>query len=106
MANILLSSITIDDDVFRWGGEEFIFLLNGEKLEEAAKVAEEVRKKIEDSVCHFEGLDLKVTMSFGVNQLDANLTTEENVKIVDEKLYYAKEHGRNRVVSADLSTLE
>ncbi len=99
VANILLSSISIDDDVFRWGGEEFIFLLNGEKLEEAAIVAEEVRKKIEDSVCHFEGLDLKVTMSFGVNQLSPELTTEENVKLADDKLYYAKEHGRNQVIS-------
>ncbi|MCR4649630.1 MAG: sensor domain-containing diguanylate cyclase [Lachnospiraceae bacterium] len=99
VANIFKASIGIDDGVFRWGGEEFIFLMNGESLNEAHDFAEEVRKKIEDSVCHFEGLDLKVTMSFGVSQLSAELTTEENVKIADERLYYAKEHGRNRVIS-------
>jgi len=99
VANILSSSIGIDDEVFRWGGEEFIFLMNGETLKEAHAHAEKVRKAIEESVCHFEGLDLKVTMSFGVNQLSAELTTEENVKLADEKLYYAKEHGRNRVIS-------
>lgn len=99
VANILQSSIGIDDGVFRWGGEEFIFLMNGENLEEAHAHAEKVRKLIEESVCHFEGLDLQVTMSFGVNQLSADLTAEENVKLADDKLYYAKEHGRNRVIS-------
>ncbi len=99
VANILSSSIGINDGVFRWGGEEFIFLLNGYNLEEAHNLAEKVRITIENSVCHFEGLDLQVTMSFGVNQIDASLNTEENVKVADDKLYYAKEHGRNRVVS-------
>lgn len=99
VANILSSSIGINDGVFRWGGEEFIFLLNGYKLEDAHALAEKIRTTIEASVCHFEGLDLQVTMSFGINQLDTSLNTEENVKIADDKLYYAKEHGRNRVVS-------
>ena len=98
-AAIFESSIGIDDEVFRWGGEEFIFLMNGEDLKHAHAFAESVRVKIEQSVCHFEGLDMQVTMSFGVNQLSADLTTEENVKLADEKLYYAKEHGRNQVIS-------
>ena len=38
-------------------------------------------------------------MSFGVSEIDPSLTTEENVEGVDAKLYYAKEHGRNRVIS-------
>ena len=73
--------------------------MNGEDLKHAHEFAESVRVKIEQSVCHFEGLDMQVTMSFGVNQLSADLTTEENVKLADEKLYYAKEHGRNQVIS-------
>ncbi|MDD6733269.1 MAG: GGDEF domain-containing protein, partial [Lachnospiraceae bacterium] len=93
------SKAGIDDGVFRWGGEEFILLLPGKDLTEAAAFAEDLRSSIEASVCQFEGLDLKVTMSFGVNELDEMQTTEENVKVVDAKLYYAKEHGRNRVIS-------
>ena len=38
-------------------------------------------------------------MSFGVSEINPELTTEENVEAVDAKLYYAKEHGRNRVIS-------
>lgn len=97
VADTFMSLIGVDDGVFRWGGEEFIFLLPGKNIEEAACFAENCRKTIEESVCHFEGLDLQVTMSFGVGELSADLNTEENVKLVDEKLYYAKEHGRNQV---------
>ena len=99
VASLFQSKAGIDDGVFRWGGEEFILLLPGKDLTQAAAFAEDLRSSIEASVCHFEGLDLKVTMSFGVNELDEMQTTEENVKVVDAKLYYAKEHGRNRVIS-------
>ena len=98
VANTYLSLIGIDDGVFRWGGEEFIMLLPGKDMLEAADFAENCRKTIEGSVCHFEDLDIKVTMSFGVSELDATLTTAENVQSADEKLYYAKSHGRNRVI--------
>ncbi len=98
VANTYLSLVGVDDGVFRWGGEEFIMLLPGKDIIQAADFAEHCRKTIEDSVCHFEDLDIKVTMSFGVSELDAALTTSENVKSADEKLYYAKSHGRNRVI--------
>ena len=65
---------------------------------QAAEFAERCRQTIEASVCHFEDLDIKVTMSFGVSALDPQLTTAENVQSADEKLYYAKSHGRNRVI--------
>lgn len=98
VANTYLSLIGINDGVFRWGGEEFIMLLPGKDIYEAADFAENCRKTIESSVCHFEELDIRITMSFGVSELDASLTTAENVKSADEKLYYAKSHGRNQVI--------
>lgn len=98
VANTYLSLVGIDDGVFRWGGEEFIILLPGKNLMQAADFAENCRKTVEASVCHFEDLDIKVTMSFGVSELDAALTPSENVKSADEKLYYAKSHGRNQVI--------
>ena len=99
VANTLSNSIGIDDGAFRWGGEEFILLLSHKHMEEAAEFAENLRKAIEADVITFEGTDIKITMSFGVSEIDPSLTTEENVEGVDAKLYYAKEHGRNRVIS-------
>ena len=99
VANTLSNSIGIDDGAFRWGGEEFILLLSHKHMAEAAEFAENLRKAIEADVITFEGTDIKITMSFGVSEIDPSLTTEENVEGVDAKLYYAKEHGRNRVIS-------
>ena len=99
VANTLSNSIGIDDGAFRWGGEEFILLLSHKHMAEASEFAENLRKAIEADVITFEGTDIKITMSFGVSEIDPSLTTEENVEGVDAKLYYAKEHGRNRVIS-------
>lgn len=99
VANLLQNSIRIDDGAFRWGGEEFILLLPHKSTAEAIILAERLRTLIEESVINFEGTDIKITMSFGVSEINPELTTEENVEAVDAKLYYAKEHGRNRVIS-------
>ncbi len=86
------------DGVYRWGGEEFIVVLPDSTAEQAAEAAERLRCCIMDSVCHFEDLDIKVTMSFGVTSLDPAMSAEDNIKVADEKLYRAKESGRNRVI--------
>lgn len=88
----------ICDGVYRWGGEEFIVIMPDTSAEQAAEAADRLRTCIMDSVCHFEDLDIKVTMSFGVTQLDPSKSIEDNIKDADEKLYKAKESGRNRVI--------
>lgn len=85
--------------VFRWGGEEFVILLKGYNQEGAAKLAEELRGIIESSVCHVENQSIKITMSFGVSEFDKDVSSEKNVKSADDKLYIAKQTGRNKVVS-------
>ena len=88
----------ICDGVYRWGGEEFIVVLPDTDEEQAAEAAERLRLCIMNSVCHFEDLDIKVTMSFGVTGIDPAKSIEDNIKVADEKLYRAKETGRNRVI--------
>lgn len=67
-------------------------------LEDAAAVAENARKTMMDSVCVFEGTEIKMTMSFGCTEIDLSLSAEDNIKSADEKLYTAKQTGRNRVI--------
>ena len=86
-------------EVYRWGGEEFIIALPDKTLSGAAEAAEKLRTAAEASPCCFEDLEIKVTMSFGCTETDPAKTIEENISIADEKLYSAKENGRNRVVS-------
>lgn len=101
VAKILRSEIRECDGAYRWGGEEFIIILEGMTLSEAAATAERIRLAVADSVCHFNGKDLHVTMSFGCAEISAALSMEDNVKTADDRLYRAKKTGRNKVVSRD-----
>ena len=101
VSKMLTGSIRSTDNCYRWGGEEFILILPQANLEAAARVAERIRTKIEKATCTFEGTDIKVTMSFGVSTLTAELSAEDNIKVADGRLYTAKETGRNKVVAED-----
>ena len=99
VADILTENCRQTDGVYRWGGEEFIMIMTDMDMDTAAKRAEDIRKKIEAAVCHTqEGFSIRHTMSFGVTGFDNAKTIEENISIADQKLYTAKETGRNRVV--------
>lgn len=98
-AGIFSESCPEGAEVYRWGGEEFIVMLPGKDLGEAAETAEELRIKTENSVCLFEELQIKVTMSFGCTELDPGKSIENNISNADEKLYRAKRSGRNIVIA-------
>ena len=101
VAKVLASTIRACDGVYRWGGEEFIIVLERATVGEAAEVAERIRQAVMNSVCAFEDLAIRVTMSFGCADVNLNLTAEENIKAADERLYRAKATGRNKVISRD-----
>lgn len=84
------------NDVFvRWGGEEFIVFCHACALEEAYVIAERLRATVEESHIFSEKT---ITCSVGVATWHGEDDTIAGVlKRVDNALYYAKEHGRNRV---------
>ena len=98
VAEVLQENVGLDDETVRWGGEEFILLLCGKDRQQAREAAEEIRLKMLREVCLYEGEEIRVTMSFGVEEIDTALSVEENVRRADEKLYEAKKTGRNKVV--------
>jgi len=91
----LINKYTRVTDTFaRWGGEEFVKILPNTNIDEAMRVAEFLRDKIEN---HIFNDGLKVTCSFGVSQFMQNDNQETLMKRADDALYKAKENGRNRV---------
>ena len=83
------------NDVFaRWGGEEFVLLLVGTPEETALTIANNLRKRIENT--NFAGAG-KITCSIGLSTYIQDDTVETWFARVDEALYKAKENGRNRV---------
>lgn len=87
-----------EDVVARFGGEEFVILLDNCDLANGAKKAELLRASLVDSA--IEGL--RVSASFGLAQLDDNSEGfDELLHRADEAVYKAKSNGRNRVELAD-----
>ena len=62
-------------------------------------LAEELRSLVEKTAFRFEDLSIPVTVSLGVAEWDASMQSgEELIAVADERLYAAKQGGRNRVV--------
>ena len=96
---LLISTNVRREDTFcRYGGEEFAVLMPEMDLEGAVAVAERLRGLVEEGHFSFEGLDLPVTISIGVAEADGSLHEPDDfIRIADQRLYKAKEDGRNRV---------
>ena len=101
VAEILQESARKEDIAARFGGEEFVLILDNCKAADAALKAEKLRAQIE--ALHPEGIN--VTASFGVAAFDATLKDhEELLKHADSALYQAKNEGRNRVIISKKNT--
>ena len=82
----------------RYGGEEFVVVLLGADADNAARVAERIRETVEGATLFdHDGNPVPVTTSIGVACPEKPLGSEATLKIADERLYHAKESGRNRV---------
>ncbi len=103
IADLLKSSVRISDQIYRYGGEEFVLIAEGEDLKQAAVIAESLRSRIEKSEL-IEGQ--KVTISLGVAELTQASTPEQWITLADEALYQAKRKGRNRFCLAKESIMK
>lgn len=91
-----------ESDLFaRWGGEEFIVMLPHIALSSAAEEAESLRSKLAESRVQLPDVEFTMTVSIGLaefNPVTPKLKTL--IDIADQRLYKAKQQGRNQVVSS------
>ncbi len=99
-AKILKSHLRKVDTVARYGGEEFVILLPETTRQAAAMVAERMRADIENQTVMWDGKPVRATVSMGVaDAAEAEMASPDFLlRGADQKLYRAKEAGRNRVV--------
>ena len=86
--------VRTDDAIGRWGGEEFLVLVNNITLEQAIDLAERIRRHVSASPFPCIGT---MTVSLGVTMALDDDTPASLFERVDKALYEAKESGRNRV---------
>ena len=100
VASLVRSQTRDIDIVARYGGEELAVVAVEVNLLGAASLAERIRAAIEANTVHYDGHDVRVTVSIGCAEFSASdASAEELVARADAKLYYAKHTGRNRVAS-------
>ena len=87
-------SIRKSDLFVRWGGEEFAILLRYSDAPAVIKIAEHIRKRIDDH--QFQTI-AHLTCSFGLTSVYQGETLEKVIDRADKALYCAKEEGKNRV---------
>ncbi|MGB7298562.1 MAG: diguanylate cyclase [Burkholderiaceae bacterium] len=89
-----------DGLIARYGGEEFVGLLTSTTPEQAIKVAEQIRQKIESAHIEHDGKSIEMTASLGLQCAipAAKSDPATFLACADEALYRAKEGGRNQVV--------
>ncbi|GIK24159.1 MAG: GGDEF domain-containing protein [Betaproteobacteria bacterium] len=97
VAQVLQRRLRASDLAVRWGGEEFLLLLKGCELDEARRIAEDLRQAVAASPVAVGKLAIPVTISIGVSQFDGRESMDRLIGRADEALYAAKHGGRNRV---------
>lgn len=84
--------------VCRWGGEEFFFFFPGMNLDAASAFMTDLNIAVSHHAM-YDNLDrFYITMTFGMEEYDYQSDISTLISRADEKLYYGKEHGRNKVV--------
>lgn len=98
IATLLQTSARATDRVGRYGGEEFIVLLPGLGLDQAAVAAESLRQRLSAHRLEREGEPLALSASFGVAEWRGPKEDPSRLLMrADQALYRAKRGGRNQV---------
>ena len=100
IGKIVKSNIRKEYDwVSRYGGEEFLIVFKNMDTENFIKSPEKIRKSIEEHKFIYNGVEIKLTASFGVAELSDKIDEMDMlIAEADKKLYKAKELGKNIVI--------
>ncbi|MDF1878977.1 GGDEF domain-containing protein [Sulfurimonas sp. SAG-AH-194-C20] len=99
IANILRSTLRDGDKVFRFGGEEFIIILNRITPTVCLEVSNRILNLIRSNQLIYKGDTLNVTMSIGATQYSNGDTPEDIISRADKALYKSKNSGKDQMNS-------
>jgi len=91
----------------RFGGEEFLLILEDTPVERAKEIAEELHELIRTTPIPFEDIEININTSLGVSTYPT--TVQEPEKLLDradKAMYYGKTHGRGRIIVDGVDNVE
>lgn len=107
IADRIRNSFRRHDEIFRYGGEEFVVVLTNVKGDEAIQLAERVRIAVQEEPINCDGLHISLTLSAGVAISEGTSSSFNTLlETADKALYQAKNTGRNRVDSINTAVFD
>ena len=83
----------------RFGGEEFLLIMNDTPLDKAREVAVELHENIRNNIIKYEDMEIQINTSVGVSNFPETCTEIGQLfDRADKAMYYSKTHGRGRIV--------
>lgn len=94
----MVAAARSNDEICRYGGEEFLFILANTDLQSAAEVAERVRRRVDTDEIQHRGASIHASVSLGIAQARPGDSVDDLIGRADAALYAAKQGGRNCVM--------
>jgi diguanylate cyclase (GGDEF)-like protein len=101
VATLIRQHIRESDTLCRWGGEEFLLLLDHCTLDDAVERANRIREAVKTHSIAFGKTSIRVTLSMGATDYRQGESLEMFLARADAALYQAKAQGRDQVIRAD-----
>lgn len=98
VANVLVRGLRSQDVISRWGGDDFLIFLPGQTQDTALRVAERIRRRVEDIELAMLREKIPVSISVGVAAVATALGPVDMVSVAEAGLFQAKNLGKNRVM--------
>lgn len=100
VAKTIADTIRKTDYVIRWGGEEFIVILNQMDIYNAKEFAERLLANVRNiNVSKTSGDDIKITVSIGGSDNTQSVSLSDLINTSDKAMYMAKETGRDKYIA-------
>lgn len=90
------TNIRKNDDICRYGGDEFVVIFEGCNMEYAIHIMEKVRKLIEHNTIVIDDTIITTSISVGLCTVTDECMGDEVIQCADQQLYLAKAKGKNR----------
>lgn len=99
LANIFKQFCRPEDLVIRYGGEEFVILIESSDVNIVKYIAERIRMNVESAVIKYKNEDIRTTVSIGISEvnLDTKSPFELSFKNADQALYHVKKAQKNAI---------
>ena len=97
VARVLKEQLLANGFVCRWGGEEFLIVIESHTIEQAEHMLQSILDTLRNQTITYQEQQIRVTMSMGLVSVKAEDEIDDILRCADQKLYEAKENGRDQI---------